>query len=159
MTPYIPLSHPLRQLPFTWSHCSLYLHFGQSFVHSKPYVLSAHSVKISFFLVCEVYIERVFNLLCEINIVIALFKKKVGIKYISTNSRHSCLLWIPQRNQDTLQWRCRSVFLDNSEDMVWNTSLHKNPDLNNLVKCVSVIFLCQLLCINVKYNLFAFIIQ
>ena len=57
-TPFLPLSHPSRQLPLMWWHCSPCIHFPQFSVHFKPYVLFWHSVNYICFIP--------YNLICSI---------------------------------------------------------------------------------------------
>ena len=83
--PFLPLSHPLRQLPFTWWHCSPCIHFPQISVHPKPYVLFLHSV---IHIVLLIVFLRLYNLYFFYQLASVKIKKV----YLSTFSAYlSCI--------------------------------------------------------------------
>lgn len=43
LSPKTPTSHPFKQLPFTWWHCSALLQLPQVLLHPGPYFMLLHS--------------------------------------------------------------------------------------------------------------------
>ena len=55
LSPNTPTSHPFRQVPFTWWHCSPLLQLPQVWPHSSPYILLLHALKKSRKLSIHIY--------------------------------------------------------------------------------------------------------